>query len=93
MNQPATGYTITLTRAARRGLNKVPLAAATALYEHLTGPVATNPHRLGKRLDAPYDGVWTTRRGEYRALYTINDHDKTVTVLAVDHRRDAYRPH
>jgi mRNA-degrading endonuclease RelE of RelBE toxin-antitoxin system len=49
------------------------LPAATALHEHLTGPVAGNPHRLGKPLEAPCDDVWTTRRGDYRALYSIDD--------------------
>jgi mRNA interferase RelE/StbE len=43
-------------------------------------------------LDAPFDDVRVTRRGDYRALYTIDDRRRTVTVLAVAHRRDAYRP-
>ena len=43
-----------------------PLDAAVALYEHLTGPVSTNPHRLGKPLEVSYDGIWTTRRGSTR---------------------------
>lgn len=70
---------------------QAPLDAAIALYEHLTGPVAENLHRLGKPLEIPYDGVWTTRRGEYRALYVIEDSTSTITVVAVAHRRDAYR--
>jgi hypothetical protein len=49
----APPYTITFTPAARRRLGKLPLSAASALYEHLIGPVAGNPHRLGKPLDAP----------------------------------------
>jgi mRNA interferase RelE/StbE len=85
-------YAITFTPAARRRLSNLPLSAATALYEHLTGPVAGNPLRLGKPLDAPFDEVLSTRRGDYRALYTVDDHAKVVTVLAVAHRRDAYRP-
>lgn len=52
MSEPER-YTVTFTPAARRRLGKLPLSAATALYEHLTGPVAANPHRLGKPLDAP----------------------------------------
>lgn len=56
------------------------------------GPVAENPWRLGKPLEAPFDDVWSTRRGDYRALYTIDPHAETVTILAVAHRRDAYRP-
>jgi mRNA interferase RelE/StbE len=60
-------YAIDFAPAARRGLARLPLPAATALHEHLTGPVAGNPHRLGKPLEAPFDDVWTTRRGDYRA--------------------------
>lgn len=88
----AEPYTVAFTPAARRRLAKLPIAAAAALYEHLIGPVAGNPYRLGKSLEEPYDEVWSTRRGEYRALYTIDEDERTVTVLAVAHRRDAYRP-
>ena len=56
-------------------MNRLPLPAATAMFEHLTGPVAANPQRLGKQLDTPLDDLWSTRRGEYRAI----------------DRRDAYR--
>jgi len=56
------------------------------------GKVADNPHRLSKPLDAPFDDVRATRRGDYRVLYIIDDRSRTVTVLAVAHRRDAYRP-
>ena len=87
-----TPYTIVLTSAARRRLDKLPLPVATALFEHLTGPVAANPYRLGKSLDTPFDQVRSVRRGEYRALYTVDDDRRIVTVLAVAHRRDAYRP-
>jgi mRNA interferase RelE/StbE len=52
-----------------------------------------NPHRLGKPLEAPYDGVWSTRRGEYWVLYTIDDDQHVINIVTVDHRRDAYRRH
>jgi mRNA interferase RelE/StbE len=85
-------YKINFTSAARRRLDKLPLSVAVALYEHLTGPVANNPHRLSKPLDTPFDHVRVTRRGDYRALYTVDDQARVVTVLAVAHRREAYRP-
>jgi mRNA interferase RelE/StbE len=91
MSEPSP-YAIDFAPAARRGLARLPLPAATALHEHLTGPVAGNPHRLGTPLEAPFDDVWTTRRGDYRALYSIDDRKRAITVLAVAHRRDAYRP-
>ena len=85
-------YSVVFTAAARRGMNRLPLSAATALYEHITGPVAGNPHRLGKQLDAPLDGLRSTRRGEYRALYTVDEETRSITIVAVADRRDAYRP-
>lgn len=87
-----TPYTVTFTPAARRRMDKLPLDAAVALFEHITGPVAGDPRRLGKPLEQPYDGVWTTRRSDYRALYVIDDDTRTITIIAVAHRRDAYRP-
>jgi mRNA interferase RelE/StbE len=91
MSDP-TPYTVIFTPAARRRLDKLPLAVAAALHEHLTGSVAKNPYRPGKQLDAPFDQVLSVRRGDYRALYTVDDGSRVVTVLAVAHRRDAYRP-
>jgi mRNA interferase RelE/StbE len=88
----SASYTVVLTPAARRRLGKLPLPVAAALFEHLTGPVAANPYLLGKSLDAPFDQVRSVRRGEYRALYTVDEDQRVVTVLAVAHRRDAYRP-
>ncbi len=40
---------------------------------------------VGSRCD------WRFRIGEYRIIYEIDDTAKTVTVLKVEHRRDAYR--
>ncbi len=84
-------YEVVFTPAARRGMNRLPLSAATAMFEHLTGPVAENPQRLGKQLDAPLDTLWSTRRGEYRAIYAIDDEQQRLSIVAVAHRRDAYR--
>ncbi|MGQ0777226.1 MAG: type II toxin-antitoxin system RelE family toxin [Pseudonocardiales bacterium] len=88
---PPTPYSVAFAAAARRGMNRLPEHVAAALFEHLTGALASNPHRLGKPLDKPYDGIWSTRRGEYRAFYTIDDDQNTISIVAVDHRRDAYR--
>lgn len=41
-------YTVLYTAAARRHMNRLPLpTAAAAIHEHLMGPVAENPRRLG----------------------------------------------
>ncbi len=35
--------------------------------------------------------LYRVRQGNYRILYEIVDHDGTVTVIKIGHRRDVYR--
>ncbi len=49
---------------------------------------ATNP---GKPLMGPLTGISRYRYGDYRILYVMDFGDRTVTILAVRHRREAYR--
>jgi mRNA interferase RelE/StbE len=77
--------------AARRLAERLPPAAAAACVEFIYGPLAEEPHRVGAPLRASFDGQWRARRGEYRVRYKIDDEKGSVTVLDVDHRRDAYR--
>jgi len=77
--------------AARRLAEQLPEAVAAACVEFIFGPLADDPHRVGAPLRKPFEGQWRARRGEYRVRYRIDDHEETVYVLDVDHRRDAYR--
>lgn len=76
---------------ARRQIDRLPMAIATAVLETLDA-IASNPHRLGKPLRFELEGCWSARRGPYRIIYRIDDARHTVSVLAVGHRTDAYRP-
>ncbi|MFT4034360.1 MAG: type II toxin-antitoxin system RelE/ParE family toxin [Patulibacter sp.] len=78
---------------ARRAIEQdLPEKVAAAAVEFIYGPLAENPHRLGKPLRGPLTGRWSARRGDYRVIYTIDHHIVTIDVLAITHRRDAYRP-
>ena len=57
----------------------------------MTGPLLSNPHRVGKQLRRELAGVWSARRGTYRVLYRINEDTHEVIVLRIDHRRSVYR--
>jgi mRNA interferase RelE/StbE len=35
--------------------------------------------------------LYRIRQGDYRILYEIVDHDHTVTIIKIGHRRDVYR--
>jgi len=86
-------YTLIITPTARRQLAQhLPQAVAFAAHEFIVGALLENPQRVGKRLQAPLDDRHSARRGTYRVIYRIDDEQRSVTVLDIAHRRDAYRP-
>lgn len=50
-----------------------------------------NPRPVGVKKLVGSRSDWRIRIGEYRIIYEIDDAAKTVTVMQVEHRRDAYR--
>ena len=85
-------YALVVSPTTRRQLaEKLPEAVAIAAHEFTIGPLLDNPHRVGKRLRSPLDDVHSAWRGTYRVIYRIDDERRTVSVLDVAHRRDAYR--
>jgi mRNA interferase RelE/StbE len=85
-------YELRTTSTVRRALSEtLPEAVAAAAYEFITGPLLREPYRVGKRLVPPMDDRFSARRGTYRIIYRIDDKNQIVTVVDVDHRRDAYR--
>jgi len=89
---PAEPYELRTTPTIRRALaERLPEAVAVAAYEFMVGPLTRQPYRAGKRLLPPLADRFSARRGTYRIIYRIDDATRTVTVVDVDHRRDAYR--
>ena len=89
---PDGPYLLRTTPAVRRALTEtLPEAVAVAAYEFITGPLITQPHRVGKRLLPPLDDRFSARRGTYRVIYRIDEKSRVVTVVDVGHRRDVYR--
>ncbi len=73
-------------------MDRLPAKVAAAAVEFCFGPLAANPHRVGKPLIRELAGQHAARRGEYRVIYRIDDSAGAVHVLRVDHRKDIYRP-
>ena len=76
---------------ARRQLDRLPVSVVAAVLETIEA-IASNPRRLGKPLRFELEGCWSARRGPYRVVYRIDDEARAVSVLAVVHRADVYRP-
>ncbi len=76
---------------ARRQLDRLLISVVAAVLETLSA-IAANPRRLGKPLRFELEGCFSARRGPYRVIYRVNDASRTVSVLAIAHRADGYRP-
>ncbi|WP_370330133.1 type II toxin-antitoxin system RelE/ParE family toxin [Mycolicibacterium hippocampi] len=78
-----------MTGAARWSLtNELPEVVAVACWEFIRGPLAENPHRVGKPLGDQLAGRYSARRGEFRVIYSIVEDRIVVPVIHIAHRRD-----
>ncbi len=85
-------YEVRFTRAAKRALaEELPEKVATAAWSFIMGPLRENPRRVGKQLVEPLFPLYSARRGEYRVVYRIVDEVLLIEIVAIAHRRDAYR--
>ena len=69
----------------------VPLNAAWAILEFISGPLSQDPWRVSKPLHDELEGFRGARRGEYRVVVHIDEEERVVRVVRVDHRADIDR--
>lgn len=77
--------------AARRQLHRLPERVAIAVVEFMTTVLPENPERVSKPLTGKLEGYRSARRGDYRILVRVDGAARTVLVVRVAHRADAYR--
>ncbi len=77
---------------SRRTLARLPEKAATTAVEFIYCSLAANPYRVGNPLKLGLEGLHSARRGDYRVIYRIDAASRTVTIMSIEHRSDAYRP-
>ena len=73
-------------------MQKLPEKVGHAVIEFIYGPVAGNPHRVGKPLRLQLAGLHSARRGDFRVIYRIDEANARIDILAIEHRSDVYRP-
>jgi mRNA-degrading endonuclease RelE of RelBE toxin-antitoxin system len=62
------------------------LAVAAAVSAFITGPLLDKPYVVGKPLTHQFAGYYSARRGAYRVVYRVDEEDRAVHVVRVDHR-------
>jgi mRNA interferase RelE/StbE len=85
-------FAVAWTGASRRAVTGLPEKVATAAIEFIYGSLAQSPRRVGKPLKLGLEGLHNARRGDYRVIYRIDADARIVTVIAIEHRSDIYRP-
>ncbi len=84
-------YDLKVAPSAERTIARLPEFAAAAIVEFITGPLPQNPRRAGTPLMAELSGIHCARRGAYRVVYRIDETNKLIVVVRIDHRADVYR--
>ena len=87
----SSSYKIDWAATALRSLDRLPEKIATACVEFVYGGLAENPQRVGRALRFDLDGKHSARRGDFRVIYEIDEQQRGVTVIAIDHRSDVFR--
>ena len=83
-------FELQLRGPAGRSLDRLPAKAFEAVVGFRAGPLAENPHRVGKPLRNELEGLFGARVGPYRILYEIGDVISVVAVIRIGHRADVY---
>ena len=87
----SSSYEIDWAASALRSIDRLPEKIATACVAFLYGSLAENPQRVGRALRFDLQGKHSARRGDFRVIYEIDEQQRVVTVIAIDHRSDVYR--
>ena len=83
-------YILTFARSARRELERLDVTLIARVLPKIEA-LADEPRPSGcRKLRGPTDR-WRIRMGAYRVIYEIDDTARIVDIIAVRHRREAYR--
>ena len=83
-------YAITFTRSARKEIEALDSTMVNRIFPRIEA-LAKDPRPKGCRKLYGEENLWRIRIGDYRVVYAIYDYDRTVDVIAVRHRSEAYR--
>jgi mRNA interferase RelE/StbE len=83
-------YEVYLERAAERDLRRLSVENFRRIASRIKR-LAGDPRPSGCRKITGSESDWRIRVGDYRVIYEIDDKARSVKVMRVRHRREAYR--
>jgi mRNA-degrading endonuclease RelE of RelBE toxin-antitoxin system len=84
-------WTLVVAGPAERSLARLTEGVAAAVIEFMLGPLTEAPTVVGKPLQRELAGYWSARRGSYRIIYRLDEDERQVVVVRIEHRSDVYR--
>ncbi len=85
----AESYTIIYAEHVAKDLRRIDTSWRRRIRTAIEA-LAHDPRPAGCRPLVGYPGYWRIRVGDYRIIYTVEDHRLVVIVLRVAHRREIY---
>lgn len=83
-------YAIVFARSARKELEALSPPLVQRIFPRIEN-LAMSPRPHGCRKLEGEMNLWRIRIGDYRVIYSVNDDSRIVDVIAIRHRREAYR--
>ena len=83
-------YDITFARSACKELEALDATVVNKLFPKIEG-LSQYPRPKNSIKLKGGGNLWRIRIGVYRVIYTIDDENKLVDIIAVRHRKEAYR--
>jgi mRNA interferase RelE/StbE len=83
-------YAVTFATSARKELESLDRQLVNRIFPVIES-LAQNPRPAKCKKLSGIQNRWRIRVGDYRVIYQIFDDDKAVDIVAVRHRREAYR--
>jgi len=83
-------YKLWLEKSAEKDLNRLPPDIFPKVIRKIKS-LAKNPKPAGCRKITGSKNDWRIRVGLYRVIYEVDEKEKSVRVMRVKHRKDAYR--
>jgi mRNA interferase RelE/StbE len=88
----ASAWGVQVSGRFRRDLRRLPPRVAAAIVEYVTADLPANPLRMSKALTGQLSGLRSSRRGDYRVLFELDESTRVIVLLRVAHRAHVYRP-
>ena len=83
-------YQVVLSKTAEKELSKMSVKVVGKIIPVLL-ELANDPRPVGCKKLKGFDNLWRVRKGDYRAIYSIDDVISLIDIREIGHRKDIYK--